>query len=284
MSLSTSSTEDEAFQSAFEEFMLGTNKSGASRSSPAPSPSKNANSPGKTNRKTPKHFHTILKAFRGTLVRDWLQVDDNLCQVFHSIANLREQVWQASRFVHKFHEQDTANTITTRNWKTRGYRGSITAAGLQLPDVELALSHSLLQHERMLAGARRLLVALGQAQEALGRRLDELMMQSLQLIPEELDEDIADHVEECQELYKATANELYRKQLLADQVFHSLQDGLLRRPDDDVGPQDTSSSNETSNPRQCSRRCADTWPRSHRGSLLYDWEQRLQELMSGVSN
>lgn len=251
--------------------------------------------------KTLRKYQPILSAFYGCLVRDWLQVDDNLGQVFYSVANLRQRVWLTSRLLAKIQppqsQAQTQNPRCSNRWKGRGFVDA-SAAVLPNEDLRLALTHDLLQHERMLAGVRKLLAAMSQAQDALGRRLDELLshhMDAYELVrvmqeeeddapPETLAalEGTAAKVEECQLLYVQTAQDLYRKQTLAARVLDSaVNDALFFRAadqdNDDLGGDDDDIG--ATSPRQVAQQCVDAWPRTHRSSHLRSSAAVLQDLM-----
>jgi hypothetical protein len=65
------------------------------------SPQSQVNSASSAFQKALRKYKPITNAFHGTLVRDWLEVDDNLGQVMASIANLRERCWLTSRLAAK---------------------------------------------------------------------------------------------------------------------------------------------------------------------------------------
>jgi hypothetical protein len=161
-------------------------------------------------------------------------------------------------------------------------------------DLELALSHDLLQHERMLSGARKLIHSLGEAQDALGRRLDELLwhhMDTYRLLDDSITpegslafEGAAVKVDECQQLYSQTSRELYRKQHLAVQVLDSVQDTLLFREKGVFSSGGGDGDDVSRTPRGVALRVADQWPRTHRESHLYASSLWLRDLMRANGN
>jgi len=262
----------EEAQRAFQEFMLGgSKKGGVKETTAAPSPYSKDSSSQQVLQKTIRKYSQIIKAFQGTLATDWLEVDDNLAQVMHSIANLRHRCWLTSRLLASHEEEDI------KPWQGSGYRRKEQKGGqLNQSDLELALTHDLLQHERMLGGARRLLLSLQQAQEALGRRLEELLLFHLEALPmiEEHNSSLVVKVEECQQLYGATANELYRKQTMAEQVFESVKDTLLFQ-------EAKEEYDDARSPLLIAQRCADKWSRTHKESHLVSYKVLLQKLVVG---
>jgi hypothetical protein len=287
--------DEEAMRAAFAAFMLHP----SSQTSPPPqSPqSQTHNSAVTAFSKALRKYKPITNAFHGTLARDWLEVDDNLGQVMASISNLRERCWLTSRLLAKQQlqlQQQSRNGSSSRgpntnisskpSWKGRGFREDPQKTALAVDDLELALSHDLLQHERMLAGARKLIHFLGEAQDALGRRLDELLLHHMEMY-RYLDysvtqegfsafEGIAIKVDQVQQLYSQSSKELYRKQSLVAQVIDSVRDALLFREKEvfgygsDGGGGNGDDDAERS-PRAVAQRVVDQWPRTHRDSHFY---------------
>ena len=133
-------------------------------------------------------------------------------------------------------------------------------------DLELALSHGLMQHEKMIAATRTVVSSLNQAQEALGRRLDELYMFHLEvspMLPElespEEEYDLILFAEQVvhwsQTVYTELADELYRKQTIVHTLANSVTDGLLYKESDE------DSYDDEKNPRKVASKCLQAWPR-----------------------
>jgi hypothetical protein len=296
--------DEEAMRAAFAAFMLHGKPQVTSSSSPPPqSPVSHANASNSTAfTKALRKYKPITNAFHGTLNRDWLEVDDNLGQVMASIANLRERCWLTSRLVAKQKQQEkrgswssrgggmnmirNSNNNTSRqkpSWKGHGFRVDVQKTALCEDDLELALSHDLFQHERMLAGARKLLHKQGEAQEALGRRLDELLlhhMETYRYLDDSVTaaglaafEGICSRVEHCQQLYSQSSKELYRKQSLAALVFDSVADSLLYRARAVFryggGSGGGVGDDAARSPRAVAQRVVDKWLRTHRESHFY---------------
>jgi hypothetical protein len=282
--------DEEAMRAAFAAFMLHP----SSQASPAPpqSPQSQTHSVVTAFSKALRKYKPITNAFHGTLTRDWLEVDDHLGQVMASISNLRERCWLTSRLLAKQQEQQSmvgSNTdtgiISKLSWKGQGFREDSKKTALGVDDLELALSHDLIQHERMLAGARKLIHSLGEAQDALGRRLDELLLHHMEMYryldysvtPEGFSafEGIAIKVDQCQQLYSQSSKELYRKQSLVAQVIDSVQDTLLFREKAVIGygsgdGEGDGDDDAERSPRAVAQRVVDQWPRTHRESHFYE--------------
>jgi len=182
---------------------------------------------------------------------------------------------------------------------------------LTVEDLELTLTYELLQHEKMTSLCRRLMSQLAQEQDAMGRRLDELMMVAMAASAADFsvdvdkalvddDEDyrlsVVSKEEECRQLYMATSRELYRKQILAQRLFDSIDDSTLslyyysdhlgedsddatRLPstDDDAGLATATTANES--PRRVARKCADQWSRDCKKSELFEYSTLLKRLV-----
>ena len=105
---------------------------------------------------------------------------------------------------------------------------------LTYEDVELAQAHDLLQHEKMLSTLRSLIANLAKIQDAMSRRLDELMLMQLEHGLHQLDSTRA------QDVYQVLASELLRKQDLVQSILASSNDGLLaENPDGGDNPRVT---------------------------------------------
>ena len=205
-----------------------------------------------------KQCSTIVKAFQGTLQRDWLEVDDNLAAVVRSISNLRDRIYWSS--------QQLAVPYNTSGdeWKTpRGAR-----VHLEREDIELALKHELQQHEQMMTGARSLLTSLNQAQEALGRRLAEGMELCLEIRANhyswEKSLSSLSSIDALEDVYHILAEELYTKQVMVQEMLNCTNDYLFAS-DDDVVTADE-------NPRRVAHRCSTKW-------TLMSQQAEIKELM-----
>ena len=225
-------------------------------------------------KKLERKYWQILNAFQGTLERDWLQVDDNLGDVVSSIANLRSRIWMESSKIH-----ERANAPSQESWK-RAYRRC--NQGLTRDDIQLALTHDLLKHEDMMAGARTLLSSIAEAQGSLGRRLEELLthqmavVELLQGLPhfDPLSSSsivtVMKMVDGLTDIFVSLASELYRKQWLVQTVIDSTNDDLLVNVGESV-------SRKGEDPRAVADKCSRSW--SRRSSLSCVDESAIQGLL-----
>jgi hypothetical protein len=252
------------------DFMLG-KQSTATTTIAATSPSnrtpQKATSPRKS--ESQKKRELVAAAFAKTL-NDWLETDDTLLQIIQSITNLRERIWETSKLLwkHRIEEEEETNNLIGNH----GYRGS-RSISLTVTDLELALDHGLVQHERMQSSMRKLLSSLSQTQDALGRRLDEYY--KLTVGEEPLDENQYAILsrDECRALFAAAAKELFRKQSMAKELFDSCNNALLYSEGHphDYGNKD---------PRHSSRLLSRRWSRTHKDSYMVEYSQLMQRIQS----
>jgi hypothetical protein len=240
-------------QEAFEAFMLG----GKTPPMNTPSPSISS-TPGSSSKKSMKRYGPVLKAFQGRL-QEWKDSDDQLHQVLNSIVNLRNRIWWEKKNL------DQAS-MKPKLWAGCGYRTHNQS--LVLPDdVEMALSRDLLQHERMLSGARALISSMAQAQEVMGRRLDDFFQLEEEAISDQgkimLDQTLA--------VFHFLGEELYCKQVLISEVLDSCHNGLV----DEAALENLA---QNSNPRLVAQKCYNRW--SSRGEKKEEW-LLVDELLSG---
>lgn len=259
-------------QAAYQEFMLkGKKKTTANSgvggvSTPSPSskqkgpPHPASLSPSKrgysdSHRGTPRPSTTakgvrpILKAFQGRL-QDWKDADEQSELVLGSILNLRDRLAWESGHLQKIQDAPSSKEPSWVGW---GFREPTSNSGLSEEDVELALHHDLLQHERMMAALRGLLSSMAQAMDAMGRRLDEWMVTSYQQ-DHEWDGGAtasAFTLEAAKQVYSFLSEELYRKQVLVQSVLDSCHDGLI--------DQESIELYQRGNPRQVVRNACKGW-------------------------
>jgi hypothetical protein len=236
---------------SYQEFMLGGFK-GVVPSTPSPSSSlQTQDSSPKKKRKKP--FGPIFRAFQGRL-EEWKDLDGQLKAVLGSIANLRDRIcWESRQLI-------LPTSTTAREWEGCGFRARSNLL-LTGEDVDMALTHDLLQHEKMMAGARTLISSMSLAQEAMARRLDEWLTYQLEE-EEEPGGEGRSLLDQVQDTYLLIAGELYRKQMLVQKILDSCHDGL-------VDKQASQMLQEDGSPRSVARKCCKNW--SSRGELKEQW-------------
>lgn len=147
---------------------------------------------------------TVLRRKFAECVQDWIHIDDQLQQVMDSIAHLRDRLLSSSRWIQQQQRRqeqqpekhgalllpglsgdETKTKKPDHSWKSFGFRhqncGSSGIVVLEVQDFELALSHELLQHERMLSLARTLLFSLSTTLDTMSRRFEEWMVWELDI-------------------------------------------------------------------------------------------------------
>jgi len=186
----------------------------------------------------------------------------------HSIVNLRDRIdWQSS---HLLMLAAAGQERPRQPWQGCGFR-SASVAALTVEDIHLALDHDLLQHERMLAHLRSLIASLAQTLDAIGRRLDEwllqdidltqmLQLQSLQTMDSTIEENRI--LEEARHLYSLLAQDLFRKQSAVQLVLESCHDGLVEK--------NSNKSHMAGKPRDAVKQSVKEWPYPPTMGLLVD--------------
>ena len=95
-------------------------------------------------------------------------------------------------------------------------------------------------------------------------------------------------VEECEQIFGAAATELYRKQLMADELLKSaVQDNLLfpieensdHYATDAIGYSNAGRGGGGESPRRMAEKCADQWSWTKQESYLKQHEAVLQKLL-----
>lgn len=230
-------------QEEFQAFMLG----GKSPSSlQTPSPSKKSSTPA-SSRKGTKRYGPIVTAFRGR-VEEWVQTDNQINDVLNSILNLRNRIWwERKKLEDGIRKQ--------KSWSGLGFRPSNHSFLLE-EDLESSLSRDLLQHEKMLLGARTLISSMAEAQDGMGRRLDEFFLMEM------LSDDARNIKAAMLQVFQFLSEELYRKQCLISRVLESCHDGLLN----DGLKQEI----VDGNPRIVAKKCYNGW--ISRNSRKTDWD------------
>lgn len=273
-----------------------------------------------------KFITTKYRAYQRTLY-EWLETDNQLERVVDSVHNLRKRCWNTSKSLammmmgreeEKRQEGEFyGNCVSIHHWKNYGYRAFSTGLGsgyggltgsLTIDDLQVTLTDELVQHEKMMSLCRKLLSQLAQNQEAMGRRLDEIMILEMDTImtdyydrqeEEDYDDCSVDmnglmKGEECRQLYAATARELYRKQTMAQSLFDSVDGSLLLYyyseselgdSNDKGGRQELSSSvSGSSSSRRVADKCAKQWSRNCDKSELNEYSTYLNDLADTHNN
>jgi hypothetical protein len=270
------------------DFMLGNKATSKRRLSSSPAHDTPSGKPDRTsNVASPRALssvRSIQKAYVLTLV-EWIELDDQLYSIVLSISNLRDRIWHTSRLLN-----ETSTYIASKifsSWKQFGYRSELafSSFGFRITtnDLDMAIDHSLLHHERMIRELRHRISAMNTLQEKLGRRYDELYraasaseLQSDALTSKSLS------INTFQELFISTAKELYRKQTMVTQIIETAAvDSLLSRTEERATNSSTlftCMEDPDRNPRQVAQKCCTQWPREHRESHVHMHVAQMKEL------
>mmetsp|Transcript_16835 Transcript_16835/g.24637 ORF Transcript_16835/g.24637 Transcript_16835/m.24637 type:complete len:300 (+) Transcript_16835:301-1200(+) len=233
-------------------------------------------------KKEERKYQQIANRFVAIVKQEWIFVDDELQTVLSSILNVRTRLPIEAKLLAlsnanpQGYDDDDDDEI---QWRGRGYNKNSKnrrsdMGYLMRQDVELAFSHDLKQHERLMGHVRRLLSNLAQVHQSLGRTLDEGMR--WQITNEShyallhLDQEQCDglHVipsksqliscfvvlEEMEIIFAMLSKELYRKQCLAHAVINAL-DGLVDHHNE------THENDLAGSGIKVASRCCREWPR-----------------------
>ena len=223
-------------------------------------------------KKTQRKYWQILKAFQSVLLHQWIEIDDNLGGVMDSIGNLRMRIEMETSRLERLKDE----AVTQPLWKGHGYRSH---HGLNHQDVNVALTYDLMKHERMMAGARKLLAAMSEGQEMLGRRLEEMVLFHTTTLATTPNETMMNDgkmwiqtVDRLEGVFRMLAAELYRKQTMVQDVLDSANDGLFlssecgQHQQQRHSSQDAASEDKTA--RQVADACASAWSRTSQQSVV----------------
>ena len=224
-------------------------------SRPTPTPS----SQGKLTKTDKKRYYNLLRSFNGK-VQTWIDTDNQILAVLDNIVSIRRRLpleWKLKQSLRSSSECDDG-------WKYHGLNGrpkesSYVTVHMLPEDADLALSHDLEQHEKMLAGLRALMSDLADNLEAMGRAVDTLSKFHLECESDYIGEDGVEAetiVQSVVDLFHMLSLELYRKQaLLVPTIFDSTTDEMLGLSDGRKSLESSAGGVETA------RRCWQTWKR-----------------------
>ena len=233
-------------------------------------------------RNNKRQYWRLYKSFFAIVDTEWLDMDNQLEAVVGSIDNIRSRLPMESRILHTIKDEDDWESKKPWDGYALGYstRREHNFA-LRVEDIRLAQGHDLEQHEKMLAGLRRLLSAISEVQEALGRKLDELMGLHWECCE---DMDLrSEHsslssismqtlVDEASLIYNQLAMELYRKQGLVKGLLDSVADDMIepdeRSAHEVVGAGGDDILNVGRSSKGAASSCSKEWPRGSENSCV----------------
>ena len=207
---------------AYQAFMLRGKGAVHVVKQPISSGTEERNSSGGSGKKN-KSDVVVLRAFQGRL-QEWKDTDSQLEAVVGSVANLRDRIWWETQ------QMETKRQALQKPWEECSFRPSLVSA-MTLEDIQLALTHDLLQHEKMMVNGRKLIANLAQTQDGMGRRLDEWMMMNHDSA---LSRQGLLRLEQAQDIYGWLAEKLYARQELLKAMLDSSHDGLVTKEGVDI--------------------------------------------------
>ena len=239
---------DEEMLRSFEEFMLSGNNNQCKKTpelsttrntSKSTSPKSSSQRSSYTNKisKMEKQSWALFHTFCTIVENKWIHVDDQLFNIITSIDNIRSRIPKEMKLLSRFRDSSMKRLL--------GFQ-PIGIDFLTEDDIHLALSHDLLQSEKMMNSLRRLMLDLAEALHMLGRQLDDAYQNHMTLsnFIENFsfqDEAPGDPNEGCtpfspevlrlidymNEIFVMLSRETYRKQCLSMAVLESFNDGIL---------------------------------------------------------
>jgi hypothetical protein len=256
-------------------------------------------------KKGERKYWSIFHKFCNILQSQWMDIDDQTLQVVQSISGIRQRLPITMKLLNRYQDNITIIQPFNNNseWKNHAYNQNLispqlqsTKMFLQKEDVELALSHDLLQHEKMMKGLRNLFANLSEMHEALSRTLGEMMKHHL-LQQEEQKYNYLHHLHQRNDFYLLETSiksyfestslvdlitdlfhllslELYRKQTMVQLIIKSADDRLLlpiheQKMDSQFDIDDDDDGNDlSSGPKKIVDLCVKKWPMSSDESFI----------------
>lgn len=294
----------DAMRRAFESYMM----SGGSGSAPATEATSTLNGEEEKKeriayakeqrlKKWEKRSWAIFHKFANELKGTWLEIDDQTGQIVKSIAGIRSRLPMHAKLYDRFDKESKNNDLNShsgyRHSLLRGYEETCseessgvhvygwnandTSETLNKKDVELAMSHDLLQHEKMMEGLRSLFSILSESVDALSRHLDEILQHQFDcddlIVPTDLRTSFlkASHLPEVMtDLFQMLSLETYRKQCLAHRIFETVVDAVMEKSGSgsDIKTHPTNSDWSDLGPRGVVDRCSLLWSRNSEHSEI----------------
>ena len=227
-------------------------------------------------RNTQRQYWRLYKNFFSIVEAEWLDLDDQLLAVVGSIDNIRSRLPMESRILRTIRDEDQWEAKKPWEGYAQGYSSRREHNfAMRVEDVQLAQGHDLVQHEKMLAGLRRLLSALSEVQDALGRKLDELLGHHWECSDDAGIESAMDPqglatvslqtlVDEASLVYNQLAMELYRKQGMVQELLDSVDDDMIAGEEKAAhahGPVGDDILGGGRSSKKTASACAKAWPR-----------------------
>lgn len=239
-------------------------------------------------KKGEKKYWAIFHKFCHILQSQWLDIDDQALEVIQSISGIRHRLPVTMKLLNRY--KDLAMNLNSCDWKHKCHNQLLVSTTqqqsrnslLQKDDVELALSHDLLQHEKMMEGLRSLFANLSEIHEALSRTLEEMMKHQLQQDEQKMNYSqyysllstksylqSSSLVCLISDLFGMLSVELFRKQSMVRFIFNSADDRLfISSQEEKSDSQDDHPNLDEYGPKKIVNHCLHNWPRSCDESLI----------------
>lgn len=183
-----------------------------------------------------KEFIHIFNRFVSRTKNEWMELDDQAYEVVKAISSIRSRLPMETKIMNSLEKGLQKNP-----WSDYGVANIFEQHRcLNTNDVQLALSHDLIQHEKMMEALRRLLANLSDCHEALMRILDEIMKHSLECEESFGTVEVPVSFQKASSLSNLMADaismmslELYRKQNIAQIILDSSEDDILKEKHND---------------------------------------------------
>lgn len=228
-------------------------------------------------KKAEKKYWQIFQKFGRLLKDEWFDIDDQAYKVVESIAGIRRRLPMAYKVVEQLKESKANKR--KNEWASHGFSqtfgdGQCVPTLLMEEDAELALSHDLLQHEKMMSALRSLFANLSECQEAMFRILDEMMKHHHECIEVFNWSDLTatfykkSSLEELMNDFAAMLSlEVYRKQSLVHLLLGTVEDDVLKTSETGGG-KNSQLNWEDLNAEEVATRCQKVWLRNCKESAL----------------
>ena len=197
-----------------------------------------------------KRYWHLFRCFFIIIQNEWMDLDDQLEKVVDSMAEIRNRLPMESSLIERLND-----VAKRKDWACSGNNqfligeqlvwGKDNVLFMKEEDIQSAIAHDLLQHEKMMECLRKLFADLSDCHEALSRSLDAVVKHHLTVSEELLLyegnqevgslhvsgtlEKIMDLMNLLDGTFRDLSMELYRKQTLVNIVFESVKDDLFQK-------------------------------------------------------
>ena len=239
-------------------------------------------------KKAEKKYWQIFDKFQRIVQQEWFDLDDQAYQVVQALDGLRNRLPMHMKLLKGLQQDRFRNNVDSdgKCWRNHGFHHSfyshrsITSSNPFLEDVRNALSHDIVQHEKMLAALRSLFASLSECHEMILRILDQITKHHLECMDEFLDvkfkfePSFLKAVGSCSTMRNIIAmltKELYRKQCMVHMILNSVDNELFENIGSHGGRDGTDSASgnwEDMSPKDVVQRCCAWWPRESKYSCV----------------